>query len=145
LASNRAHLDHAIGKVLASGKRRVGLVGLAFKSGTDDLRESPMVFLAEQLIGKGMQLRVYDPEVHLSSLLGANRRFIETHVPHIGGLIRADLEPVVEDSEVLVIGLNDKKTVERLKGLVRAHQLVVDLANIGPTDGLAGGYQGLCW
>ena len=145
VASNRAHLDHAIAKVLATGKRRIGLVGLAFKSGTDDLRESPMVFLAEHLIGKGMQLTVYDPEVHLSSLIGANRRFIETHVPHIGGLVRSEVEPVVETSDVLVVGLNDKRTIEALKRLVRPDQVVIDLANIGDTTGLAGQYEGLCW
>jgi GDP-mannose 6-dehydrogenase len=145
VASNRAHLDHAIAKVLATGKRRIGLVGLAFKSGTDDLRESPMVFLAEHLIGKGMHLTVYDPEVHLSSLLGANRRFIETHVPHIGGLVRSELEPVIEASEVLIVGLNDKRTIEALKRLVRSDQVVVDLVNIGDRKGLAARYVGLSW
>ena len=76
--------------MLATGKRRVGMIGLSFKTGTDDLRESPLVTLAEQLIGKGLSLLVYDPEVHLSRLLGANRRFIEQHLPHIGNLIRAN-------------------------------------------------------
>ena len=73
----------AIEKVMATGKRRIGMIGLSFKTGTDDLRESPLVPLAEHFIGKGLSLLVYDPEVHLSSLLGANRRFIEQHVPHI--------------------------------------------------------------
>src|SRR5690606_14688618 len=75
LASNRVHLDHAIAKIAATGKRRIGLIGLSFKTGTDDLRESPLVLLAKHLVGEGMQLLVYDPEVHLSRLLGANRRF----------------------------------------------------------------------
>jgi GDP-mannose 6-dehydrogenase len=145
MASNRAHLDHAIAKVLATGKRRVGLVGLAFKTGTDDLRESPMVFMAEHLIGKGLTLAVYDPEVHLSSLLGANRRFIETHVPHIGALISSELEAVVERSEVLVIGLNDKGTLEQLKRLLRPHHVVVSLVDIGDPGGLPGAHVGLCW
>jgi len=145
LASNRVHLEHAIAKVLATGKRRVGIVGLAFKSGTDDLRESPMVYLAEHLIGKGISLRVYDPEVHLSSLIGANRRFIETHVPHIGGLVRSELEGVVADSDVLVVGLNDSRTVTQLKQLARDDQVVVDLAGIGNTEGLRSQYVGLNW
>jgi len=145
LASNRAHLDHAISKVLSTGKRRIGFVGLAFKSGTDDLRESPMVYLAEYLIGKGMTLAIFDPEVHLSSLLGANRRFIETHVPHIGGLIRKELAPVVAESDVLVVGLNEAKTVSLLKQVVRPGQVVIDLVGIGDTTGLAGDYLGLCW
>jgi GDP-mannose 6-dehydrogenase len=145
LASNRVHLEHAIAKVLATGKRRVGLVGLAFKSGTDDLRESPMVYLAEHLIGKGLSLLVYDPEVHLSSLIGANRRFIETHVPHIGGLIRSDLAAVVAESEVLVLGLSDKKTVEALRSCVRPEQILIDLVNVGERAGLPGRYVGLAW
>jgi len=145
LSSNRVHLDHAINKVLATGKRRIGLVGLAFKTGTDDLRESPMVLLAEHLIGKGMSLSIYDPEVHLSSLLGANRRFVETHVPHISGMICGELGPVVENSDVLVIGLNDKRTIESLRRLVRSDQIVVDLARVGDMTGLASRYTGLCW
>jgi GDP-mannose 6-dehydrogenase len=145
LSSNRAHLDLAISKVLATGKRRIGLIGLAFKSGTDDLRESAMVYLAEHLIGKGMSLLVYDPEVHLSSLLGANRRFIETHVPHIGALIRSDLAEVVANSDTLVLGLGDKKTVEALRGCVRPDQAVIDLVNVGDRASLPGGYTGLAW
>jgi len=145
LASNRVHLEQAIAKVLATGKRRVGIVGLAFKSGTDDLRESPMVYLAEHLIGKGISLRVYDPEVHLSSLIGANRRFIETHVPHIGGLVRSDLDGVVTDSDVLVVGLNDSRTITQLKQLAGDDQVVIDLAGMGNTEGLRSQYIGLNW
>jgi GDP-mannose 6-dehydrogenase len=145
LPSNRVHIDRAIEKIMESGKRRVGMIGLAFKSGTDDLRESPMVLLAEYLLGKGLALVVYDPEVHLSSLLGANRKYIESHVPHIGGLIRRDLEAVVSDSEVLVLGLNDKRTVEELKRLARPDQIVVDLVNIGAHAGLQAKYVGLSW
>ena len=98
---------------------QVGMIGLAFKSGTDDLRESPLVLLAEHLIGKGLGLLVYDPEVQLSNLLGANRRFIETHVPHIGALMRRDLDEVIEASELLVVGLADARTVEVLGQRVR--------------------------
>jgi GDP-mannose 6-dehydrogenase len=145
LASNRAHIDHAIGKVLASGKRRIGMIGLSFKVGTDDLRESPLVTLAEHFIGKGLQLLVYDPEVHLSNLLGANRRFIEKHVPHIQSLMRADMREVVDESELLVVGLNDAATVKALKEHVRPDQTVLDLVRIPDRAGLAGTYAGLCW
>jgi GDP-mannose 6-dehydrogenase len=145
LPSNRAHVDQAIAKVMASGKRRVGMIGLAFKTGTDDLRESPLVFLAEHLIGKGLSLLIYDPEVHLSSLLGANRKFIETHLPHIGGLIRSDLDPVVNESDVLVVGSTDRRTIEAVKQLVSPEQLVIDLANIGGTEGMRAQYVGLTW
>ncbi len=145
LPSNRAQIDHAIAKVLSSGKRRVGMIGLAFKSGTDDLRESPLVLLAEHLIGKGLNLLVYDPEVQLSNLLGANRRFIETHVPHIGALMRQDLEQVIGESDVLVVGLNDARTIETLETHVRDDQVVLDLANIGAGKQRRGTYVGLCW
>ncbi|GIK85336.1 MAG: GDP-mannose 6-dehydrogenase [Betaproteobacteria bacterium] len=143
LPSNRVHVEHAIEKVMATGKRRVGMVGLSFKTGTDDLRESPLVALAEHFIGKGLALTVYDPEVHLSNLLGANRRFIEQHVPHIGSLIRRDLAEVVRDSDVLVVGLNDARTSEALLGLVRPDQVVIDLVGL-PRRG-AGDVRGLCW
>lgn len=145
LPSNRAHVDRAIAKVMETGKRRIGMIGLSFKTGTDDLRESPLVLLAEHLIGKGLSLLVYDPEVHLSSLLGANRRFIETHLPHIGSLIRNSLEEVVSDSDVLVAGLSDKKTIEALKRLARPDQVLVDLVNISGHRDLAAQYVGLSW
>lgn len=145
LTSNRIHLERAIDKVLATGKRRIGMVGLSFKGGTDDLRESPLVILAEHLVGKGLALTVYDPDVHLSTLLGANRRYIEQHVPHLGQLIRNDLAAVIADSDVLVVGLNDAKTIATLREHVRSDQLVVDLVGVGNRSAFAGNYEGLCW
>ncbi len=145
LASNRMHVEHAIAKVLASGRRRVGMIGLSFKTGTDDLRESPLVLIAEQFIGKGLSLLVYDPEVHLSRLLGANRRFIEQHVPHIGSLMREDIESVIGESDVLVVGLSDTKIFEALTRNVREDQLVLDLVNIPRREALRGKVVGLCW
>jgi GDP-mannose 6-dehydrogenase len=145
LASNRAHIDHAIAKVMATQGRRVGMIGLSFKPGTDDLRESPLVLLAEHFVGKGLQLLVYDPEVHLSNLLGANRRFIERHLPHIGSLIRRDLAEVVAASDVLVVGFNDAGTAKALRDAVRDDQVVIDLAGLpGGSEGFAR-YEGLCW
>ena len=145
LPSNRAHLDRAIQKVLASGKRKIGMIGLAFKSGTDDLRESPLVLLAEQLIGKGLSLLVYDPEVHLSNLLGANRRFIEQHVPHLGALLRSDIESVIAESDLLVVGLGAGDVSDSLKRLVREDQIVLDLVNIPQWQTLRGRVVGLSW
>jgi GDP-mannose 6-dehydrogenase len=145
LASNRAHIEHAIAKVMATQSRRVGMIGLSFKPGTDDLRESPLVLLAEHFVGKGLQLLVYDPEVHLSNLLGANRRFIERHLPHIGSLIRRDLAEVVAASDVLVVGFNDANTAKALREAVRDDQMVIDLAGLpGGGEGFAR-YEGLCW
>jgi GDP-mannose 6-dehydrogenase len=145
LASNRSHVEHAIAKVLATGKRRIGVIGLSFKTGTDDLRESPMVALAEHLIGKGLSLLVYDPGVHLSQLLGANKRFIEEHVPHIGSLIRSDMNAVVAESDVLIVGLADRKAFAELRRLVRKEQTVIDLAHIEDAREWPCTVDGLCW
>jgi GDP-mannose 6-dehydrogenase len=145
LASNRLHIDHAIAKVMATGKRRIGMIGLSFKGGTDDLRESPLVAVAEHLIGKGLSLLVYDPEVELSNLLGANRRFIEQHLPHIGSLIRGDIGAVIDPSDVLLVGLGDERTARALAAHTRPNQVIIDLVHLRNRDQLPGGYRGLCW
>ena len=145
MASNRAHIDHAIAKVMATGKRRIGMIGLSFKTGTDDLRESPLVLLAEHFIGKGLSLLVYDPEVHLSSLLGANRRFIEQHVPHMAQLMRPDVADVLAESDVLVVGLSNRLVFEALKHHVRRDHVILDLVNIPDGKALRGQHVGLCW
>jgi GDP-mannose 6-dehydrogenase len=145
LASNRLHIDHAINKILASGKRRVGMIGLSFKTGTDDLRESPLVLLAEQLIGKGFGLLVWDPEVHLSQLLGANRRFIEQRLPHIGQLLRGDIKTVIEESDVVVVGLNDRSAFDALSRHTRKGHTILDLVNIPNRASLPCEMIGLAW
>jgi len=118
---------------------------LSFKGGTDDLRESPLVLLAEHFIGKGLSVLVYDPEVHLSNLLGANRRFIERHLPHIGSLIRSDISAVIAQSELLVVGLNDASVAAALAEHVRPDQIVLDLARLPDRKKVRGDYRGLCW
>jgi GDP-mannose 6-dehydrogenase len=145
LKSNDEHLALALDKVLATGKRRVGFIGLSFKSGTDDLRESPLVTLAEQLIGKGIQLAVWDPEVHMSSLLGANRRFIESHLPHIGQLLHPDIEQVITGADVLVVGLGGATVQQALAEHCRADQTVIDVVNFGPQGAIKARVQGLSW
>lgn len=145
MPSNRNHVDLAIERILATGKRKVGFIGLSFKTGTDDLRESPLVTLAEQLIGKGVHLSVYDPEVHLSRLLGANKSFIERHVPHIGELLNADVEEVIKSSEVLVLGLATPSIQDALATYVRDDQYVLDLVGIKSKASIRGRVQGLCW
>ncbi|MCB1918308.1 MAG: GDP-mannose dehydrogenase, partial [Rhodocyclaceae bacterium] len=145
LQSNRSHVDLAIERVLATGKRRIGFIGLSFKTGTDDLRESPLVLMAEQLIGKGAQLSVYDPEVHLSRLLGANKSFIERHLPHIGDLLCADVEQVIRDAEVLIVGLATPAIVDALSTHVREDQWLLDVAGIKGRLSVRGEIEGLCW
>ena len=145
MQSNRNHVDVAVNKVLETGKRKVGFVGLSFKTGTDDLRESPLVSLAEQLLGKGVQLSIYDPEVHLSRLLGANKSFIERHVPHIGELLKPELADVVAEAEVLVVGLSSKEVFADLARLARPGQKIIDLVNLPNVADIRADVEGLCW
>ncbi|WPC67646.1 nucleotide sugar dehydrogenase [Rhodoferax ferrireducens] len=145
MPSNRDHLDLALQKLLATGKRKIGFVGLSFKTGTDDLRESPLVSLAEQLIGKGMQLSIYDPEVRLAQLLGANRSFIEKRLPHIGQMLRGEIEGVIDESEVLVVGLADQAVFDTLASRCRPDQVVLDLVNLPNRAVIRAKVEGLCW
>lgn len=145
MGSNRAHIDHALDIVLKFGKRKVGMIGLSFKAGTDDLRESPLVTLAERLIGKGYDLRIYDPEVNLSRLLGANKRYIEHSIPHIGNLMSDDCAQVIDHAEVLIIGLSTDELAPVILAHARPNQLVVDVCGLPPARVPACEYQGVCW
>ena len=145
LPSNRFHLDHALEKILATGKRKIGFVGLSFKTGTDDLRESPLVTLAEQLIGKGMQLSIFDPEVHLARLLGANRSFIEKHLPHIGEMLRPDIAEVINGSDVIVVGLSGADVANLLASHCRSDQAVLDLVDLPNRAAIRADVRGVCW
>ena len=145
MPSNRNQLDLALQKVLATGRRKIGFIGLSFKTGTDDLRESPLVSLAEQLIGKGMELSIYDPEVHLARLLGANRSFIEKHLPHIGQMLRPDMEGVIDESEVLVIGLSGQTVFDMLAHRARSDQVLLDLVHLPNRAAIRAKVEGLCW
>ena len=145
LSSNLRHIEHAMAKVMESGCRKIGMIGLSFKGGTDDLRESPLVMLAEHFIGKGLRVLVYDPDVHLSNLLGANRAFIERHLPHIGSLLRSDISMVIAESELLVVGLSDAGTVAALAEHVRPGQIMLDLGRLPDRERIRGDYRGLCW
>lgn len=144
LPSNRSHVDRAFRIVSDSGNRRVGMLGLSFKPDTDDLRESPLVEMAERLIGKGYDLRIYDHNVSLSRLTGRNLAFIEEHIPHIASLMVEDLSDLVGHAHTLVIGNADTRYREALE-MVTDGQVVVDLVGLG--DGSVNGarYHGICW
>jgi GDP-mannose 6-dehydrogenase len=104
LPSNEIQVRRAVDAVLATGKRRVALLGLAFKRGTDDLRESPLVELAKRLIGEGLELSIHDPAVLLGRLHGSNRAFLEQRLPHISRLLQEDLETAVAGADLVVVG-----------------------------------------
>ncbi len=145
LASNRVHVDHAIDQVLAGGTRRVGMLGLSFKTGTDDLRESPLVAVAKRLIGEGVQLRIYDPEVNLSRLMGANKRYIEENIPHLGSILSPSMGHMLEGAQTVIVGIFTRALGEELYGALRPEQRVMDLVNVPERDKLPGEYRGVCW
>ena len=132
--SNAAQVDRALNAITASGRTRVGVLGLAFKAGTDDLRESPIVELIERLIGKGYQVRVYDRNVSLANLHGANRVYIEREIPHIATLMADTVEEIVEASDVVVIGNADPAFVEACAD-VAPRTRVVDLVRAVAAQG----------
>ena len=149
LASNQLHIAHALAMIRASGRRRIGLLGLSFKEGTDDLRESPVVTLAEQLIGKGYELSVYDQNVRLASLVGANREYILNHIPHIGRLMVDRPEQLLEHSDVVVVASAQREFAPLLKK-APAGKCIVDLVGIWNTAENAGAapaeaYDGIAW
>jgi GDP-mannose 6-dehydrogenase len=145
LESNRAHLDRILQRILASGEKRIGILGLSFKVGTDDLRESPSVALIETLIGKGFQVKIYDRDVSLARLFGANKRFIEKEIPHISCLMSSDVNEVITESDVIVVS----KPSPEFQTALAAHagdRLILDLARVslnGATS--AARYEGICW
>lgn len=146
LPSNNDHIERAVEEVLHTGKRKIGVLGLSFKTGTDDLRESPLVQFIKRLLGEGCQVRIWDRDVALGRLVGSNRQFIEEVIPHIGTLLVANLSEVVQSAEVVVIGTRavDKAT---LLPVLRKEQVVVDFVNLEKSrrPDEHGAYQGICW
>lgn len=140
--SNRNHIEYALKKIMERGLINVGILGLSFKPGTDDLRNSPMVTFAEQLIGKGYQVRIYDGNINASRLLGANREYISNHLPHFVSLLQNDIDDVVRTSDLIVISHRDKKFRDALFG--NPEKEFFDLAGVIEGDKPAN-YEGLCW
>ena len=146
MPSNAEHIDRAIEAVLHTGKKKVSLLGLSFKAGTDDLRESPQVQLIKRLLGEGCQVRIWDQDVSLGRLAGSNRQYIEEVIPHIGSLLSTNLEEVVKNAEVVIIGTRSADQ-SHLNGFLRADQVVIDLINLDRSrrPQSAATYQGICW
>jgi len=145
LGSNRAHVDHALDSIMSAGTRKVGMVGLSFKDGTDDLRESPLVAIAERLIGKGFDLRIFDPEVNLSQLIGANKRFIEDSIPHIANLMVTTCQDVLKHGDVIVVGIGGKQIEDTLRRNVTSNHVIIDLLGISSRELNCRQYHGVCW
>ena len=145
LPSNRMQIEHAVAEVVDTGKKRIGLLGFSFKAGTDDLRESPIVILAESLLGKGYSLKIYDRNVSIARLVGSNKDYIEGQIPHLSSLLCDTLDEVIDDSEVIVVGNQSPEFVAALERC-RPDQIVVDLVRV-PVPGalLQAEYRGICW
>ncbi len=145
LPSNRRQIEIALRTIVRTASKKIGILGLSFKPGSDDLRESPVVELVERLIGKGCQLSIFDREVSLARIFGANRRYIEQVIPHISSLLKPDLQEVLEQSEVLVVAKNSPEFAELLSQGADG-KVVIDLVRLFPQAGRDNAlYQGLSW
>jgi GDP-mannose 6-dehydrogenase len=145
MESNRLHVQGAVNRVIGKGKKKVGILGLSFKEGTDDLRESPTVALVENLIGKGFQVKIYDPEVSLSKIFGANKEYIEKEIPHISVLVSDNLVEVIQASEVLVIAKSFGRFSTDIQPYLR-DKVILDLVRVSADlTGMPPGYEGICW
>jgi GDP-mannose 6-dehydrogenase len=145
LPSNQLQIQHAIDQVLETGKKRIGLLGFSFKAGTDDLRESPIVILAEALLGKGCSLRIYDRNVALSKLVGANKEYIERQIPHLSSLLRDSIDDVLDGSDVIVVGNAAPEFADALTR-TRPDHIVLDLVRIDTNlSKVKADYRGICW
>lgn len=144
LPSNDEQIERGIRAVTAKGSKKIGILGFSFKAGTDDLRESPMVELVERLIGKGYDLRVYDSNVRIAAIHGANRDYILNHIPHISKLMVATIDEVLAHAEILVIG-NGSPEFRDIPSRISERQQIVDLVRITDTKSVEGVYDGICW
>jgi GDP-mannose 6-dehydrogenase len=144
LPSNEQQIERGVRAVMEKGSRKVGILGFSFKAGTDDLRESPVVELAERLIGKGYDLRVYDSNVQLASIHGANRDYILNHIPHISRLMVQTIDEILAHASTIVIGNAAPEFVQVPKRMVDG-QTLIDFVRICDSRSVAGVYEGLCW
>lgn len=144
LPSNEMQIMRGLQMILDKGNTRVGILGFSFKAGTDDLRESPLVEIIERLLGKGYDLRIYDRNVNVSSLVGANRDFILNRIPHISKLMVGNIESVLDHAQTLVIGNKDPEFAA-VPQRIRTDQVVIDFVRIVEGENHFSNYDGICW
>ncbi len=145
LSSNRQQVENVVNKVVRSGKKNIGILGLSFKAGTDDLRESPLVTLVETLIGKGFKIKIYDKDVSIAKLFGANKEYIEKEIPHISSLMASKVEDVLNHGDLIIIG-NKSDEFKSALAMCKDGQLIYDLVRISDDlDNVPEGYEGICW
>lgn len=144
MPSNQHQIEKGLKMIIDQGNREVGFLGFSFKAGTDDLRESPLVELVERLIGKGYDVRLYDRNVNLARLVGANRDYILNHIPHISKLMVASIDEVMAHAKTVVIG-NGDKDFEKVPEQLREDQVLVDLIRVTDARSQTDRYDGICW
>jgi GDP-mannose 6-dehydrogenase len=144
LHSNQLQIDRAVKMILNTGKKRAGLLGLSFKSGTDDLRGSPAIILIQRLREHGFEVAIYDPAVSLQRLIGTNKEYLERKLPDLAHLMRASVNELLEGAEVVIIA-NDNDKFRAVETNLREEQVVIDLAGLFRDKVSGGSYQGICW
>ena len=144
LESNEYQIQRGLQLIYETGKKKIGIVGFAFKAGTDDLRESPMITMIETLLGKGFDLSLYDSNVLLSKLMGKNKDFLTGHIPHIARILDDSLDEVISKSEVIVVG-NKSEEFKTIMDKVSSEQTVIDLVRINDGRVSKDNYVGICW
>lgn len=144
LPSNEMQVTRGLQMITAKGHSKIGVLGFSFKAGTDDLRESPVIEVIERLIGKGYDLKIYDRNVNVASLVGANRDFILNHIPHISKLMVGDIGAVLTHAQTVVIGNNDPE-FRQVPARLQEDQQLVDFVGIVDEGGRNGNYDGICW
>ena len=144
LPSNEQQLERGVRAVIEMGSKKVGILGFSFKAGTDDLRESPVVDLTERLIGKGYDLRIYDRNVSLARIHGANRDYILNHVPHISRLMVSSIDEVLDHARTIVIG-NAAAEFRDVPKRLGEGQAIIDLVRVTDSRSVTGVYEGICW
>lgn len=144
MPSNHRQVEKGVEMITAYDKRKVGFLGFAFKAGTDDLRESPLVDVIESLIGKGYELKLFDKNVSLAALVGANKDYILNRIPHISRLMVETMEEVMDFADVIVIG-NGASEFRNIFDRLKPGQVIVDLVRVSPKVSEPGRYDGICW
>jgi len=144
MPSNLLQIERGLSMITSKGNNRVGVLGFSFKAGTDDLRESPVVEVIERLIGKGYDLRLYDKNVKIASLVGANKDYILNKIPHISKLMVDSMDDVLAHAETLVIG-NASDEFRNVSDRLSEGQVIVDFVRMGDRRSDNGQYDGICW
>ncbi len=146
LVSNKKQVERVTTLLQKYKGRSLGFLGLSFKHGTDDLRESPILEVIETMIGKGFQVGIYDEYVSIARLVGANKEYIQKEIPHVSSLMRSSAQELVGDSDVIVVSNNSEEFREVLSKAMRPDQVIVDLVRIvDDREALKGEYHGICW